>query len=353
MGGELGGCAVGAIAGDGGGHVGDAKGAPFVLIGMGEGEGLPLIATKFELEIPPAGAEGVGVGDGEGALGAVDFDAGEVAGEAVEGHDEGGEGAGGELEGGGEVGGGFDGDLEPAFFLGGDGAGGVGGAGEAGDLGDGAEEVDQGGEVVGAHIEHRAAADLVVELGVGVPGFVAGGEHEGGEGDGAADGAGVEEVAGGLLAGAEEGVGGAADAEVFLLGEIEDLAAFGAVDAEGFFGVGVFAGVERLEGDGDVGLGDGEVEDDVDGGVGHELVDGAGGGDVVLGGLGAGAVHVEVGDGGHVEDGEVLGAVEIGVGDGAAADNADFYFGGHGGKDNRWERGGKSFSHRWGTDGHR
>ena len=37
--------------------------------------------------------------------------------------------------------------------------------GRAGDPLDRAHQVDQGGQVVRAHVQHRAAADLVVELG--------------------------------------------------------------------------------------------------------------------------------------------------------------------------------------------
>jgi len=44
---------------------------------------------------------------------------------------------------------------------------------ESGEALDGAEAVEEGGEVVGAHIEHGSAAGLVVELGAGVPGLVA------------------------------------------------------------------------------------------------------------------------------------------------------------------------------------
>ena len=72
------------------------------------------------------------------------------------------------------------------------------------------------------------------------------------------------------------------------------------LDAERFFEKGVFAGFEGFERDGGVGLGDGEVEDDVDGGVGEQFIDGADFGDAMLGGFGAGGVEVDVGAGGHV-----------------------------------------------------
>ena len=86
----------------------------------------------------------------------------------------------------------------------------------AGDAAHRADQVDQGGQVVGAHVEHRAAAGLVVELGIGVPALVAVAQHEGGGGHRLADPAVVDQLAAGLDAAAQEGVGRAADAQALL-----------------------------------------------------------------------------------------------------------------------------------------
>ena len=47
---------------------------------------------------------------------------------------------------------------------------------------DRAQQGDQRGQVVRAHVEHRAAADLVVELGIRMPALVAVADHERGRG---------------------------------------------------------------------------------------------------------------------------------------------------------------------------
>src|SRR4051812_17202192 len=101
----------------------------------------------------------------------------------------------------------MDGEVLAAVGLGGDRALRDGDGGGGGEALDRAEEVDERGEVVGAHVEHGTAAELVVELGGGVPGFVAAAHHKCGEGEGATDGALLDEAARGLDTGAEEGVG--------------------------------------------------------------------------------------------------------------------------------------------------
>ena len=317
------------------GEVGEA-GAAAELVAMGERDGFPFaLLGGPELDFA---AEGVGVGDSEGAFGAVDFDEGHLGGPDVEAHGDGGDGAVGHFEFAAEMGGDFDFDLFAEVDFVGDDAFLEGDAGEGGDGLDRAHHDDEGGEVVGTHVEERAAALLIVEVGVGVPGLGAVTEHVGEGGDGFADGAGVDDLAGGLDAAAEDGVGRAADAEFAFLGFLEDLETFLVGEGEGFFAVDVLAGAEGGEVDADVGGGDGEVENGVDVGIGEEFLDGAGL-EAVLDGLGAGEIHVEIGDGGEFRVGAVGREVlEVLAADVAAADDADaegfgggFGLGRHGG----------------------
>ncbi len=59
----------------------------------------------------------------------------------------------------------------------------------AGDALHRADQVDEGGNVIRTHVEHRSGTLAIVETGIGMPAFVAGTHEESGAGDGAADGA--------------------------------------------------------------------------------------------------------------------------------------------------------------------
>ena len=107
------------------------------------------------------------------------------------------------------------------------------------------EQVDQRGDVVGADVEHRAAAALEEEGRVGVPGLHAAGHDARAAGDRPADRALVEQLAGELMAAAEEGVGGAAEAPAGRLGLRRQLARLGERHAERLLRIDVLAGGER------------------------------------------------------------------------------------------------------------
>ena len=157
-----------------------------------------------------------------------------------------------------------------------------------------------------------------------MPVLVAVAGHVGGGADDLADEAVVDDLAAGHDAGAEDGVGGGAGAELALFRLGEDGFAFLVGEGVGLFAVGVLAGAKGAEIDGGVDGGDGEVEDGVDIGIGDELVDGEDALDLMLGGALAGAFRVEVaagGDAGEVREGSE--ALEVGVADGAAADEAE------------------------------
>ena len=130
------------------------------------------------------------------------------------------------------------------------------------------------------------------------------------------------ELAGVLVGAAEEGVGGGADAEVLAVGEGLELQALLDGEDEGLLRVDVLAGLERGGGHAVVGLGDGQVDDDVDGVVGEEGVDGLGLDVELLGPL-LGGGEDDVGAGADLEAAEERGELEVGGRDVAAADDPD------------------------------
>ena len=302
---------------DGGGHVEQADDAvvrhlaPVAQCAVGGVE-----RVGGDVEFCPVGAffgdfggaaEEVGVRHEEGAVDAVEFEGQALVFPDVPRGGQHDGGAGGEGEDGG--GGGFHLDLEgfAGAGLAGDGAGGVADAGGGGDAGHGAEELDEVGDVVGPEVEDGSAAFDEEEVGVGVPVFHAVGEDGGGAGDDGADAAVVDGAAAGLVGGAHEGVGRAADPHAGFGGEGEQVAGFGEGGAEGFFGVDMFAGGDDGAVDRGVGEGDGEVDDDGDVGVGQEGFDRRGGGDAVFRGFGGGGDGIED----EVDVAEVAQGVEL------------------------------------------
>ena len=187
----------------------------------------------------------------------------------------------------------------------------------------GPSSLQQRGEVVRPHVEHRPAAGGVVELRRGVPPLVAAAEHVGRKRDGPADRAVVDQFPRGLDARAHEGVGRAADAHAVVRRPLQQRLGVLAVDAQRLLAVGVLARVDRVQRDRHVGGGDREVQDQVNAIIGVQLVHGADLGDAELLGLGAGGGHIEVRAGGHLQDREVGGVLEVLVADVAAADDAD------------------------------
>ena len=128
-----------------------------------------------------------------------------------------------------------------------------------------ADQVHESGDVVGAHVEHRAATFGVVEGRVRMPALMAGAHEEGAAGNGPADRALVDELAAGLMRAAEEGVGRAADAQRRAPSpSAMSVRASAVVDAERLFRMDVLAGCERFQADLDVGRRDGEIDDDLD-----------------------------------------------------------------------------------------
>ena len=103
-----------------------------------------------------------------------------------------------------------DGEFLAGLGPGADDAGFPGLGAEGGHPADAAEGLHEGGQVVRADVEQRSGAVLEQEVRVRVPGFRAGGLHQGQRGERLADVAALDHPAGGLDAGAEERVRGAA-----------------------------------------------------------------------------------------------------------------------------------------------
>ena len=255
--------------------------------------------------------EGVRVRHRQGALGAVDLDVAVAGGGDVEAGHQGGDDPGRELDRGGHVGGHVDVELLALARTGVDQPLRTVVAGHRRDPDGGAEELDEGGHVVRPHVEQWSRTPFVEDPGVGVPELGSGAHHEGGGGERRPDGARLDGGCGGLEAGAEERVGGTAEAEPGRVGEIDEALGLGQVGAEGLLAEGGLAGLEDRSGHRLMNGGRGQVDHDVDVGVSQELVDGARLRDALAfsqvrgpGGIDVGAGHkvqvVELGDRGRV-----------------------------------------------------
>ena len=136
--------------------------------------------------------------------------------------------------------------------------------GEARDALDRAEQGDDRGQVVRAHVEQRPGAVGVEDVGVRMPGLLAADEHRRADRERLADGALVDHAATGLVGRAEEDVGRAADAQPEAIGLAGQRRGLGRVGGQGLLGVDVLADRERLHRDRGVHERRRQVEDDVD-----------------------------------------------------------------------------------------
>ena len=149
------------------------------------------------------------------------------------------------------------------------------------------------------------------------------------------DEAAVDEPPGGLDTGPQEGVRGAAQAQVFLLGQGDELRGLLHVHGQGLFGIGVLAVEQGLLGDLIVLVGAGQVQDDlhlrVVKGLVHVLIDFGlphirPGGNLLLDVLDAllGPLWNQVADAHQVQLPEGVGDVlQVYAADGAYADHGD------------------------------
>ena len=190
--------------------------------------------------------------------------------------------------------------------------------------------IDQRGQVIGAHIEEGAAAGLIVVVGIGVPRFVAVTDDECGRRHGFTDPSVVDELAAGLQPGAEEGIGSGAYAKPLLARKREHGPAILAGNGEGLFVVDGFARAQRGECDLGMRRGYGEVEHEIDLGIVQDLVERARFGNLVLLGLGLGALGNAVAARDDLDRLELFGVLEVDLTDISATHESDVE-GSHGG----------------------
>ena len=106
-----------------------------------------------------------------------------------------------------------------------------------------------------------------------MPAFVAGTHEERGPADRPTDHALIDALARSLMRAAEKRVGRAAEPQGFGGGGVHQTARFGHVDAERLFRMNMLSGGEGLEADLHMGSRHGEIEHDLDGGVGEQFLD--------------------------------------------------------------------------------
>ncbi len=164
-----------------------------------------------------------------------------------------------------------------------------------------------------------------------MPALVAMAGHEGGGRDRLADPAVVDQFAAGLNPSAQKSVGRAPEEHPLGLGRRQRADAVFAGHGQRFFAINMLARLDGRQVDLRVGLGDGEVQDDLDGRVAQQFLDRAGPGDAELLGFGPGAAQVEIRAGGDLQDLEGFAVLKVIGADIAAADDADFDWGFQGG----------------------
>ena len=215
MGAELAGGAVRLSGGDRLDHVVEADAARIGAAAGGVGHVVPAAAAALE---PDRAAEGVRVGQQQDALGAVDRDVADVLVAGLEARDQVRRHAVGELHRRARVRGrgrreglstarpDLDRPLEGTH------------RGEARDALDRAEQGDDRRQVVGAHVEQRAGAVGVEDVGIRMPGLLAADQHGRAHRERLADQRPRRCRASGLVGRAQEDVGRAADAQPQALG---------------------------------------------------------------------------------------------------------------------------------------
>ena len=147
----------------------------------------------------------------------------------------------------------------------------VGGVGDAAHLGDRPQVVHQVAEVVDAHVKQRARARLVEKGRVGVPVVGAVVHEEGGAVAHRADHAGIELRPHRLRTRTQQRVRGAAQAQLFLLGQRDHFLALRKGGGQRLLGEEVLAGLQGAQAEFVVGLRRRQVEDDL-GLAGQQLI---------------------------------------------------------------------------------
>ena len=183
------------------------------------------------------------------------------------------------------------------------------------------KQIDQSGAVIRTEIQHRTCAVIIEERSLS-PLFGTASGNDRRSGKRLSDPAVVEQFAGGLLTAAEIGIRSAADAEPFLLRQTNHLLSIFKIHSEGFFRIGVFARVERVYRDLGVNLRRRQIDDDLDIGIGKQLLVGDVCHAVEFMFL-CGPLRNDIGARDHFKIAEFLRCLEVRVGNHSASDNTD------------------------------
>ena len=278
---------------DGVGHVGQAEATRGFEVGEDRLDLGPRAVARLAQQSDAA--ECVGIRQTQGAVGAVDLDAGQRRRLDVKGGDDGAHGTAVEVQQPHHMGRHIHRHDGPLERLAQDRALGPGDTSGPGDTAHVTQRSDQGGKVVRPHVEHGSTAGFVVELGAGVPMFVAAAHHESGGRHRRADDAVVDEFARRLQPAAQEGVGRAADAQSFGGGEFEQFLSFRSTQRQRFLAVDRLARFQRGLGHTVMRAGNREIEHDVDLRIGQQFVHTQHTWDVPLSGGGFGGFPAQIG----------------------------------------------------------
>ena len=136
-----------------------------------------------------------------------------------------------------------------------------------------AEQRNQCGQVVRAHVQSRAAARTIVERNIGMYKFPAMAQHGHLTAGDSADGSCVNLLAHGLEAASEEGIGCTTHRQTLFCRQIHDLLALGKGCRERFFGVNVLACVQGCQIVFGMHFGNGQIEHNIDFRVSQQRID--------------------------------------------------------------------------------
>ena len=190
-------------------HVGEADDA-VVAVGVGAlgRDFAPVFGSSRQLDLA---AEIVRVGNDERAGLAIEFDRSVPVPRDVEAHCHRDRRSARERQRPGDVRGDLDGNARTRERLAGDETLGPGSGRNAADARHRPEEIDEVGDIIGSHVEHRAAAGEVIEAGIGMPALMARAHEERRAADRPADQPFVDGAARGLVGAAEKRVRRAAE----------------------------------------------------------------------------------------------------------------------------------------------
>src|SRR6478609_3102079 len=145
--------------------------------------------------------------------------------------------------------------------------------GRPGDARDGPYEVDQSGDVVRPHVEHRTASSGVIKGRIRVPALMTRTHESGSASHRLANRALIDELATCLVRATQKGVGRTTHAKATLVGSFEQRSCVGCRESHRLLGMDMLPRGQCHQADLYVRRGNRQVDDDLDRGVAQEFVD--------------------------------------------------------------------------------